>query len=253
MRKSLIAALTAFTALALAAVAIAQNPPPSVDVTAKVSPSKAGTKKRPKSERVDLLIQNSRESKTSASKIEIRFPKSLKLSTKGLKTCSISKLNGQGKTACPKASKAGVGTADALLNASSDNPAPLNFNVTAFVAGKNKLAFYLEQQGTDSGVQQALPAKITRFRGNKTYGQKLTIAIPENLQQPAPGVYSSLIEIKTSLALKRRKNALIQSIGCPRAREHQLGVKITYVPNPDPPAATSVQTADGAPCRGKRP
>ena len=252
MRKSLIAALAALTALALAAVAIAQTPP-SVEVTAKVSPSKAGTKKRPKSERIDLLIQNNKESKTSASKIEIRIPKSLTMSTKGLKTCSVAKLNSQGKIACPKAAKAGVGTAEALLNASSDNPAPLNFNVTTYVAGKNKLAFYLEQQGTDSGVQQALPAKITRFRGSKAYGQRLTIAIPENLQQPAPGVYSALVEIKNSLGLRSGKNALVKSIGCPRAREHQIGVKITYVPNPNPPATTSVESADGAPCTGKRP
>ena len=100
MRKTLIAALTALTALALAAVAIAQTPP-SIDVTATISPTKAGTKKKPKSEKVNLPINNSRESKTSASKIEISFPKTLKLSTKGLKTCSVAKLDSQGKAVLP--------------------------------------------------------------------------------------------------------------------------------------------------------
>jgi hypothetical protein len=250
LRKTLIAALTALTALALAAVAIAQTPP-SIEVTATASPSKAGTKKKPKSEKINLQIDNNPDSKTSAGKIEISFPKTLKLSTKGLKTCSVAKLDADGKSGCPTASKAGVGTAKALLNATSDNPAPLNFNVTTFVAGKNLLAFYLEQQGTDSGVQQALPAKITTISGNKTYGQKLTINIPANLQQPAPGVYSTLIQIKNSLGLKSGSNALIKSIGCPKAREHQIGVKITYVPNPNPPAASSASSADGATCSGK--
>ena len=84
------------------------------------------------------------------------------------------------------------------------------------MAGKNLLAFYLEQQGPDSGVQQALPAKITTVADNRACGQKLTINIPANLQQPAPGVYSTLIQIKNSLGLKSGKNALIKSIGCPR-------------------------------------
>ena len=252
MRKTLIAALTALTALALAAVAIAQTPP-SIDVTATASPSKAGTKKKPKSEKVNLNIVNSRESKTSASKIEISFPKSLVLSTKGLKTCSVSKLDSQGKASCPKGSLAGLGTAEALLNPTSANPAPLKFNVSTFVAGKNLLAFYLEQQGTDSGVQQALPAKITKVKGNKVFGQKLTIKIPENLQQPAPGVYSALIQIKNSLGLKSGSHALVKSIGCPKTREHPIGVKVSYVPNPNPPVSSSASSTDGAPCSGKTP
>ena len=252
MRKTLIAALTALTALALTAVAIAQNPAPSIDVTATVSPSKAGTKKKPKSEKLNLTINNSRESKTSASKIEISIPKTMKLSTKGLKTCSVSKLDSQGKANCPRGSLAGIGTADALVNPASPNPAPLKFNVSTFVAGKNLLAFYLEQQGTDSGVQQALPAKITSVK-NRVYGQKLTINIPANLQQPAPGVYSTLIQIKNSLGLKSGDNALLTSIGCPKTREHPIGVKVSYVPNPNPPAASSASSADGAPCSGKAP
>lgn len=250
MRKTLIAALTALTALALTAVAIAQIPP-SIDVTATISPSKAGTKKKPKSEKVNLTINNNKDSKTSASKIEISFPKTLVLSTKGLKTCSVAKLDAQGKASCPRGSAAGIGTAKALVNPASDNPAPLNFNVTTFVAGKNLLAFYLEQQGTDSGVQQALPAKITKVSGNKVYGQKITINIPANLQQPAPGVYSTLIQIKNSLGLKSGSNALIKSIGCPKLREQPIGVKVSYVPNPNPPAASSASSTDGATCSGK--
>ena len=252
MRKTLIAAIAALAALALTAVAFAQNPAPSIDVTATVSPTKAGTKKKPKSEKLNLTINNSRESKTSASKIEISIPKSMKLSTKGLKTCSVSKLDSQGKANCPKGSLAGIGTADALVNPASPNPAPLKFNVSTFVAGKNLLAFYLEQQGTDSGVQQALPAKITSVK-HKVYGQRLTINIPANLQQPAPGVYSTLIQIKNSLGLKSGDHALLTSIGCPKTREHPIGVKVSYVPNPNPPAASSASSTDGAACSGKAP
>jgi hypothetical protein len=243
LRKSLAALVAVPTVLVMATVAFAQNPAPTIDVTATVSPTKAGTKKKPKSEKVNLTIINNKESKTSASKIEIAFPATLKLSTKGLKTCSISTLDNQGKAACPSGSKAGSGTASALLNPSSAAPAPLNFDVTTYVAGKNLLAFYLQQQGTDSGVQQALPAKITK----SGKGQKLTIGIPENLQQPAPGVYSALQQIKNSLSLKSGKNALVTSVGCAK-KKHKIGVKISYVPNPTPPAASSASDSSNAKC-----
>ena len=36
---------------------------------------------------------------------------------------------------------------------------------------------------------------------------------------------------------------LIKSIGCPKSREHVIGVKVTYVPNPNPPPASSTASA----------
>jgi len=234
LRKTLIAAVAAFSVLAMAAVAFAQNPAPVVTVTAKASPSKAGTKKKPKSESVNLVINNSEESKTSAKKIEITFPKTLKLNTTGLPSCSAAKLNTVGTVPCAKA-KAGSGNAVANLN--PDNPSKLFFKSTPFVAGKNKLAFYLQQTNgengpvNDSGVQQALPATITKAGT----GQKITINIPANLQQPAPGTFSALLKIVSTLGLKSGKHALVSSVGCVK-KAHKIGVAITYVPNPNPPA-----------------
>jgi hypothetical protein len=234
LRKTLIAAVAAFSVLAMAAVAFAQNPAPVVTVTAKASPSKAGTKKKPKAESVNLVINNSEESKTSAKKIEITFPKTLKLNTTGLPSCSAAKLNTVGTAPCAKA-KAGSGNAVANLN--PDNPSKLFFKSTPFVAGKNKLAFYLQQTNgengpvNDSGVQQALPATITKAGT----GQKITINIPANLQQPAPGTFSALLKIVSTLGLKSGKHTLVSSVGCVK-KAHKIGVAITYVPNPNPPA-----------------
>lgn len=248
MRKTLIAAIAALTALATAAVALAQNPAPVVDVTAKVAPTKSGTKKKPKSETIDLKIQNSEESKSSAGSITITFPSTLKLNTKGLKTCSADTLdNGGGPAACPAKSKAGTGNAIANLN--PDAPSKLYFKVTPYVAGKSKLAFYLQQTDKekgavlDDGVQQALPAAITK----SGKGQKITIQIPENLQQPAKGVYSALLEINSTLGLKVGKHALLTSTGC-KSKKHKIGVTIGYVPNPNPPAKSKVTDTDNAPC-----
>jgi len=247
LRKSLIAVIAALTALAMAAVAMAQNPAPVVNVTAKSSPKKAGTKKKPKSETVSLHITNSEESKSSAKQIQIVFPSTLKLATKGLKTCNADALAANGVSACPSKSKAGGGNAIANLN--PDSPSKLFFKQTTFVTGKNKLAFFLQQTSGENGpvdpngVAQSLPASIKK----KGSGQSLTINIPENLQQPAPGVFSALLEINSKLGLKNGKKALVSSVGC-KSKKHKIGVTIAYVPNPNPPAKSKVSDTGNASC-----
>ena len=102
--------------------------------------------------------------------------------------------------------------------------------------GREYLVFHLQSASPE--VDQALAGVITMV-SHRLYAQKLTIDIAPNLQQPANNVYSSLQRLETSIGLKSGKNALVKSIGCPKAREHQIGVKITYVPNPNPPARPS--------------
>ena len=247
MRKTLVAAIAALTALAMTAVALAQNPAPVVGLTAKAAPTKAGTKKKPKSETVSLHITNSEESKSSAKRIQIDFPATLKLNTKGLTTCNSAALDANGISACPSKSKAGGGNAIANLN--PDAPSKLYFKQTTFVLGKNKLAFYLQQTSGENGtvdpngVAQSLPASITKHGK----GQRITINIPENLQQPAKGVYSALLEINSKLGLKKGKHALVSSVGC-KSKKHKMGVTISYVPNPNPPAQSSVTKTANAKC-----
>lgn len=279
MRKTLIAALAALTALALAAVAMAQNPTPTASLDVSVAPTKVGTKKKPRSGRLELSATTNRESKTTASKIEISIPKGAKLSTQGLKACSYGKLIANGKSGCPKASKAGSGEADALLNPYATNPAPIKFVVTVFNGGKlsSADAAYLRQQFPKSPsslykkgrevinfhlsskspeVDTALAGVITSV-SNKVYGQKLTIEILRNLQapvddpsDPSKSVYSSLQRLETSLALKSGKRQLMSLTDCPKARELQFGLRFTFVPNPNPPASSTASAIDGARCSG---
>jgi hypothetical protein len=253
LRKSLAAVVAVPTVLVMATVAFAQNPAPVVDVTATVKPTKAGTKKKPKSETVKLVINNSRESKTTASRIDITMPKTLKLNTKGLKSCSVARLDASGTAGCSKA-KAGSGTADAILNPNS--PSDLCFKTTPFVAGKNLIAFYLQQTNCETGavnedgVAQALPGKITKAGS----GQRLRIDIPRNLQapvdnpnDPSQSVYSALLKIETTLGLKSGKRALVSSVGC-KSKQHKIKTTITYADNPNPPASRTASATDGAPC-----
>lgn len=236
MRKYLIAALAAVLSIALAAVAIGQGPATG---TVKITPAKSGTKKKPRSIKLTVNVTNNTPG-TTASRIDILLPRFVRASGKGLKTCSASKPAGN---RCPRGSKAGGGTANAVVGPNSPTPAPLHFKVTAFNGGTNKILFLLQQindqgQVIPSGVTKVLTGKLSRATGANFF-QKLRINIPEDLQQPAPGVYSALQDLTTSLSLKKGKHALLTTVGCPAAKQHVLGVVLTYAPNPGPPPRPS--------------
>jgi len=236
LRKTFLAAGTVAFVLGTAGVAHAQTPPaPSVDVTASLSPSKAGTKSKPKSTTLKLSINNNKESKTTAKQIKITMPSTVKLSTKGLDQCTASDtaLLAGPKAACPK-SVAGKGSADAFINPFATTPAPLHFTVTPLV-GKNELIFVLDSNVADA----VLHAKIK--------GSTLTIEIPTFLQQPAPGTYSALEKIATSLSKKKGKNSLLTTSGC-KGGKHTVKVTVAYAPNPNPPSATSATGSGASKC-----
>jgi len=238
LRKFLIAAIAALASIALASVAVAQN----TDVTAAttVSPTKSGTKKKPKSIKVTTFVKNNIEG-TTAAKIEIDFPKTVKISGKGLTSCKLAAIQANGPGACPAKSKAGTGLSHAVVG---PDRIPLNFDVTAFVGGKNLVIFYIEQQvGT---VTKALQGKISK--GSGKFAQKLVITIPPDLQQPAPGLYAALTDLKSTLQLKKGKNALISSVGCVK-HKHVFGAKLTFAPNPNQPPKPSASGTSTAKCK----
>ena len=238
MRKYLIAVIAALAALAMATVAVAQSG--DVTATTTVSPTKSGTKKKPKSIKVTTFVQNNVPN-TTAAKIEIDFPKTVKISGKGLTSCKLSAIQANGKSACPAKSKAGTGLSHAVVG---PDRIPLNFDVTAFVGGKNLVIFYIQQQG--GTVSKALSGKISKGSGG--FAQKLVITIPPDLQQPAPGLYAALIDLKSTLQLKKGKNALITSVGC-KNKKHKFGAKLTFAPNPAQPPKPSATGTSTATCK----
>jgi hypothetical protein len=233
LRKPFIAAGTAALALGVAGIAYAQTPAPSITATGSVSPTKSGTKSKPKPVTLKLSVTNSAESKTTAKSITITLPATLKASTKGLTQCTASDdALTQNPDVC-KSSVAGKGSAKALLNPFATSPAPLAFTVTPYV-GKNEILFRL------SGAADAvLHGKIS--------GRKITIAITPELQQPAPGVYSALNGLETTISKKKGSASLISSVGC-KSKKHTIGVAVGYAANPNPPAASSASAKVDAKC-----
>jgi len=226
----LVAGVAAFT-LGLTGVAHAQDP--SIQVAASVTPGKAGTKSKPKNTKFTIAVRNDPASKTTAGTIKITIPSTLKLSTKGLPQCTASDddIVASLGSVCRK-SKAGSGAANAQLVNTGQNVA---FTVTAYV-GKNELLFLLKSSIGNNYVTHG-----------KIKGSTLTITIGPDLQQPAPGLYAALINLKTSLTFKKGNNFLLSSNGC-KSKKHTVKVTVGYANNPGPPAKPSASGSADARC-----
>jgi hypothetical protein len=224
LRKYLIVAIAALTAMAFTAVALAQTPAATMKVTVK--PKKAGTKKKPKNSSIELNIVNN-DPKRTLGKLTITSPKTFKLSAKGLPKCSQAALESGGPPACPKNTKAGSGTASALVgvNSTTTAPTPLTFDVTAFVLGPKKLGFYL--------AARELPINV--LSPGQLKGNKLIITVPQQAQQPAPGVFAGLKSIHTTLKAKKGKHFLASTTGCKKHKQ-AFSTVLSFINNTVSPA-----------------
>lgn len=253
MRKYLIAAVAALTALCLTAVAMAQNPAPAPKLTIKqATPKNAGTKSKPKAARLNLLVKNNLESKTTMDTLDLYLPKSWKVSGKGLPKCNYIKLAENGRSACPNGSKAGKGKANAQLGPNSPTPSPLAFDVYVFNGGTKQILFYLDQRGGD--VEAALKGTVKNASGK--YGKRISIKVPDgkgeyaqfpNIQQPAPGVYSALVDLSANIYLKKGSKSLLSTTGCSGGK-YPFQAVLRYSDNPVAPAKRTAKTTASKSC-----
>jgi opacity protein-like surface antigen len=242
LRKLLMGALAASATIAVASAAVAQSP--EAGFTAKVSPSDAGTSKKPKNTTLNFNVTLDKPN-TTVEFIDLALPKGLKLSGKGLKRCSVDTLAAQGPSGCPSGSKAGPsGSATADLGPEGPSQSVLNFVVSPFVLDSNTLVFYVaSDSGSGIAVQSPITGEIT------AKGRKLRIRIPQELRQPVPGVDASLTSLNQTFSGKAGKHYLVSSIGCAK-HKHKFTGKLTFTNRADgaavPPA---VPIATSASCK----
>lgn len=238
MRKLLMGAVVASTSLAIAAGAVAQAPESTFD--ADVSPSNAGTKKKPKNTTLGFDVTLDKPN-TTVEFIDLALPKGLKLSGKGLKRCSVDTLAAEGPSGCPSGSKAGPsGTATADLGPEGPAQQQLNFVVSPFALDSDSFVFYV---ASDSGSGIAVQSPITGEITGK--GRKLRIRIPIELRQPVPGVDASLTSLNQTFKGKVGKNYVVSSTGC-KNKKHKFSGKLTFSARADGapiPAPVSLKTS----------
>lgn len=251
MRKYLVAVIAALTAVAVTSIAVAQSAP-TATLTVKVTPKKAGTKKKPKNGKVQLSIVNDDSGRTMDN-LKIYLPKTGKLSLKGFKACSEQTITDQ---ACPKSAALGTGIAEASQGVNTPLPNPLFFKVTPFPMSKTKIGFFLQQLNKDpSGkpTNEVSPGGIsvvsvgTIKKAKKPYGQLLDIAVPQLAQEFPTGVFNGLVSLETTLTKKKGKNFLVSSMGCTK-KKYPFKAVLHFIANPDPANAGTATDTFAAKC-----
>jgi hypothetical protein len=222
MRKLILLAVAAVTAAG--AVGVAQAVNPTTAMKASVSPSKKGTTKKPKNVKlnVELITTPSAGDAPFATKTTVvHFDKNLKFGGKNLKQCSQSQVQSD-DTKCPKGSKVGSGSASGVALGLTEN-----LTVTAYNGpGGNKLELLVDGQ-SPLQIHSVIEGKLLKDSG--LYGSKLSVAIPETLQQPAPGAYATLVQFDTTInkVLGSKKRPYVGINSC-KTKKMAFGVDYKY-------------------------
>lgn len=230
MRKFALLAVASMLALGVAAaVAYAAT---VQTVEGKVTPSKAGTPKKPKGASLTVTPSTKNEDGSQPPVIKqavLKFPKEWVFYGAGFPQCSKETLEASGPAGCKSGSKVGSGKATAQVG-TTEIPA----TITAFNGpGGNKIELFTvagdiqrSLEGTLKGKKcPPLPVKgapKTAICGPTT----LTVPLPADIQNPVGNTFSSLTKfsvtikavtpaLKSPTALKGKKIPFFQTTGCP--------------------------------------
>jgi hypothetical protein len=220
-----------------AAVATAATSWPSVKVTPTVTPNRAGTRAHPQPVKLKTVFHW--QTLGSANQpivihFKVKFPKGSLYNGAHTKTCSLSKLNRGGPSACPKASIQGSGTGTAYADQTQTHP-----RITVVNGGATKVYFYTVLNNP-ARVQEAVIGHIARASGKWAY--VLNVTIPTNLRIVA-GVPIEL----TYLSVTAGKGHWLETIGCSH-HKWPFSVTTTYL-NPNTQAQGSSSYSSSVKCR----
>jgi hypothetical protein len=238
--KKLAIMVTSALALGAVGVGVSSAVDPDLTITATVSPSKHGTKKKPKKTKLVVKLKTTPkagEPAFAASDTIVHLGKELKFNGKALKTCSAAKVQAD-DTKCPKGSKVGKGVAAGVALGATEN-----LTVTAYNGpGGNKLELLVDGS-TPLPIHEVIEGVLQKDTG--LYGNKLVVKIPDHLQQPAPGAYATLIQFDTTInAVTGKKKVPYVGIASCKTKSIAFGVDYIYQPDGSTKSATTT-----APCK----
>lgn len=222
--RSLVASIAAVAVLGGTVTAFAVTPAEST-LDAQFSPSKknAGTKKRPAITNLKVVIKGGTitgegQPATSVALNSIlpgtwrinseRWPRS--------KRCDITKVNRAKSTKpCPRGSKVGSGVSNAAFGDGAGNQ---QLAVTAYVIKNGDLGFFL-RGSTPTQVAQMIQGVTSR-------GNRLSVKIPRNLQEPVPNVTTGITLLtvnfkgttKIGKGRKRKTIGILHTTGCKNSK-----------------------------------
>jgi hypothetical protein len=218
MRKLMI---TAAAVTALGAVGIAQAVTPTTSLKASVSPSKKGTVKKPKNVKLSIELitaPKAGEPAFATKSTVVHFDKNLVFGTKYLPTCSKTQVQAD-DTKCKSGSRVGTGSAQGVALGLVEN-----LTVVAYNGPGSTLELLVDGQAPLQ-IHSVIEGKLVSDSGK--FGKKLKVAIPDNLQQPAPGAFATLTDFKTAVkGTGTKKRPYVGLKGCTKKK---LNFKADFV------------------------
>jgi hypothetical protein len=216
--------LVGVLALALGVAGIAQAVNSKQTITVKLQKNKAGTKKKPKGIgkfTVDLKIPIDPSDEPFATKTTVvHFDKNLVFNYKVFPTCNEVQVR-SGAAACNKA-KVGSGQAQGVALGQVENLA-----VTAFNGPSGQLLLHVKgSQPLD--IDSIIVGKLGKDSG--AYGNKLSVVVPDNLQEPLTGVKATLTRFTTVIdgSKASKGKPYIGLKGCPASKKLNFGADFEY-------------------------
>jgi hypothetical protein len=208
MRIRALAAVGVTAALGVGAVTVAVAQTAQVNeytVHGDVKPNKPGTKAKPVP--VELKVGwDMREASGLRPKTVRQYTIKVyggRENTDLFPTCPAQRINdAQSDDGCPKGAKVGTGYLEAEIGAASD-PSDTSIHcrlpITLYNGGNQRVSIYLETgpPACPVPIAQAIDARFVKAFGTK--GRGLQFEVPENLQQPIPGLMVAVTEVRTTM------------------------------------------------------
>jgi hypothetical protein len=247
LRKLRILAVAVLGLLAFATVAFAVQEN-EYTVNGKVTPTKAGTKKKPVP--IGLNFGYTVSEKTGKrpaliDKYKIHFA-GLQVNSAVAKTCTAAKIDAaQSASVCPKGSLIGTGDVENQSGSSTDenaNTITCHLELSVFNSGKNKAALFLEG-GPSSDPAQNCPLTVAKaidanfVRDAK--GTALVFNVDDQLLHPAPGFDNAVVLVKSTIKkltkkIKGKTRGYFESIG--GCTNKKRAITVTFTPNNGTPS-----------------
>jgi hypothetical protein len=222
--KKLAIAVTGVLALAGIAAGISSAVTPTITIKASVSPTKHGTKTKPKPTKLVVKLAttpNPADAPFAASDTIVHLAKELSFNGKALKSCSSATILAD-ETKCPAGSRVGSGVAAGTALGLTENLTVKAWNGP----GGNKLELLVDGS-TPLQIHSVIEGVLSK--DSAPYGNKLSVHVPENLQQPAPGAYATLVQFDTTInkVLGSKKRPYVGINSC-KTKKMAFGVDYVY-------------------------
>jgi hypothetical protein len=242
MRKLLPLLFLVLAAIVVAPTTGAQAPLTSVTVDAKVTPNKAGTKRKPQGVVLSGKIRWSSQEGVEPPIItafDILISKGGVYNGGKYPKCSMAVANRGGPSACPKESIMGSATGSAWADDVITRP-----KVTFINGGARRICFYTVLTNP-ARVRTCVPGTVTKLNHPK-WGYRVKITVPEVLQVVA-GVPIALRDISWRAGGKPYAKDWIATTSCPKGNKWAFELETFYEYSDGSTGSSSY--ADSVACR----